>query len=78
MLSLSLARKLAAESIQKAQVKYKRNYDRGVKIVDAPLMNVSGCWSIILRMRLVAIASCPGHGMAHTGLPLYKTRMFVW
>ena len=37
MLSLSLARKLAAESIQKAQVKYKRNH--GVKIVDAPLRN---------------------------------------
>ena len=35
ILSLSLARKLAAESIQKAQVKYKRDYDRGVKMGDA-------------------------------------------
>ena len=45
ILSLSLARKLAAESIQKVQVKYKRNYDRGVKIVDAPLRN--GVWVLV-------------------------------
>lgn len=69
MLSLSSARKLAAETIQKAQA---RNYDRAVKSQHAPLR--IGDWALVYFPHEESL----GPGTARIESLHDKTQMFVW
>ena len=63
--SLSLARNIAAETIWKAQEKYKMQYDRKTKLDRYRI----GEWVLIkfLWEESGKQKSCQGHGMVHTG-----------